>query len=149
MQSHLSDKFDSSTCRMFKVFILATWHKMFFSYFHLIYDSTFKKYFPSYRNWKINKGMNMFWNKNVIPIQQTSMLFSILFCRYCRKGSPLFISKPPSDVKQIVPPCSHCGSSRTFEFQLMPALVSLLRIYDPNSGECPVAIGLTNGFKVE
>ncbi|XP_012683194.2 programmed cell death protein 2-like [Clupea harengus] len=53
--------------------------------------------------------------------------------RYCRKGSPLFISKPPSDVKQIVPPCSHCGSSRTFEFQLMPALVSLLRIYDPNS----------------
>ncbi|XP_041948825.1 programmed cell death protein 2-like [Alosa pseudoharengus] len=52
--------------------------------------------------------------------------------RYCRNSSPLFISKPPLDVKQIVPPCCHCGSSRTFEFQLMPALVSLLCMCDPH-----------------
>lgn len=52
--------------------------------------------------------------------------------RYCRNSSPLFITKPPTDMKQVVPPCSNCGSCRTLEFQLMPALVSLLRISDPN-----------------
>ncbi|KAL2079605.1 hypothetical protein ACEWY4_025349 [Coilia grayii] len=53
--------------------------------------------------------------------------------RYYRNGSPLFISKPMLDLKQMVPPCSYCGSGRTFEFQLMPALVTLLCTSDDNS----------------
>ncbi|MEQ2304426.1 hypothetical protein AMECASPLE_026895 [Ameca splendens] len=46
--------------------------------------------------------------------------------RYCRHRKPLFISKPPSNMCQVVPVCSSCGEPRTFELQLMPALVSLL-----------------------
>lgn len=52
--------------------------------------------------------------------------------RYSWKGSPLFISEPPSNVSQMVPVCSLCGSSKSFEFQLMPALVSLLKSEDSN-----------------
>lgn len=47
--------------------------------------------------------------------------------RYCRGGNPLFISEPPSNMVQLVPACSSCGEPRTFELQLMPALVSLLQ----------------------
>lgn len=47
--------------------------------------------------------------------------------RYSWSGTPLFIMEPPSNINQTVPPCAHCGSPRVFEFQLMPALVSLLR----------------------
>ncbi|RVE71467.1 hypothetical protein OJAV_G00052170 [Oryzias javanicus] len=47
--------------------------------------------------------------------------------RYCRGGRPLFISSPPPSMAQAVPRCSSCGGSRTFELQLMPALVSLLQ----------------------
>ncbi|XP_063759375.1 programmed cell death protein 2-like isoform X2 [Eleginops maclovinus] len=45
--------------------------------------------------------------------------------RYSRRGKPLFISEPPADM--AVPRCGSCGGGRTFEMQLMPALVSLLR----------------------
>lgn len=47
--------------------------------------------------------------------------------RYCRGGTPLFISEPPSNMAQLVPACTSCGGARTFELQLMPALVSLLQ----------------------
>lgn len=50
--------------------------------------------------------------------------------RYCRGGEPLFISEPPSNMAQVVPACGSCGGSRTFELQLMPALVSLLQRKD-------------------
>ena len=50
--------------------------------------------------------------------------------RYCWNGKPLFISEPPSNMTQMVPLCSSCGGPRTFEFQLMPALVSLLQPKD-------------------
>ncbi|KAJ8407950.1 hypothetical protein AAFF_G00269940 [Aldrovandia affinis] len=60
--------------------------------------------------------------------------------RYCWSGSPLFITDPPSNVSQMVPPCSHCGDPRTFEFQLMPALVSLLTSVD-SSSEVAVEFG--------
>ncbi|XP_005814744.2 programmed cell death protein 2-like [Xiphophorus maculatus] len=50
--------------------------------------------------------------------------------RYCRHSKPLFISKPPSKVSQAVPACGSCGEPRTFELQLMPALVSLLQRTD-------------------
>ncbi|KAG1938283.1 programmed cell death protein 2-like [Pimephales promelas] len=46
--------------------------------------------------------------------------------RYSWAGSPLFITEPPINVNEMVPFCVHCGSPRVFEFQLMPALVSLL-----------------------
>uniref|UniRef100_A0A8C6U2U9 Programmed cell death 2-like n=1 Tax=Neogobius melanostomus TaxID=47308 RepID=A0A8C6U2U9_9GOBI len=47
--------------------------------------------------------------------------------RYCRGGKPLFISEPPANMPQVVSTCASCGGPRTFELQLMPALVSLLR----------------------
>lgn len=47
--------------------------------------------------------------------------------RYCRGGNPLFISEPPANMAQVVSACGSCGGSRTFELQLMPALVSLLQ----------------------
>ena len=47
--------------------------------------------------------------------------------RYSWGGEPLFISDPPSNWAQMVPVCDSCGTRRTFELQLMPALVSLLR----------------------
>ncbi|XP_068169588.1 programmed cell death protein 2-like isoform X2 [Antennarius striatus] len=48
--------------------------------------------------------------------------------RYCHSGEPLFISKPPPNMAELVPACGICGGSRTFELQLMPALVSLLQM---------------------
>ncbi|XP_016422444.1 programmed cell death protein 2-like isoform X2 [Sinocyclocheilus rhinocerous] len=68
----------------------------------------------------------------------TSFMKKISFCpeqvlRYSWAGSPLFITEPPSSVSQTVPCCAHCGSPRVFEFQLMPALVSLLSSADTNS----------------
>nr|XP_055047776.1 programmed cell death protein 2-like [Misgurnus anguillicaudatus] len=53
--------------------------------------------------------------------------------RYSWNGSPLFIMDPPSNMNQMVPCCDHCGGPRIFEFQLMPALVSLLCSTDKNS----------------
>lgn len=46
--------------------------------------------------------------------------------RYSWSGEPLFLTCPPSEVTEL-PACNHCGGHRTFEFQLMPALVSMLR----------------------
>ncbi|XP_056272695.1 programmed cell death protein 2-like isoform X2 [Pseudoliparis swirei] len=45
--------------------------------------------------------------------------------RYRRGGKPLFVSEPRAG--DAAPPCASCGGARTFELQLMPALVSLLR----------------------
>lgn len=53
--------------------------------------------------------------------------------RYSWSGSPLFICERPSNIHQMEPPCAQCGSPRVFEFQLMPALVSLLRSTDLSS----------------
>ncbi|XP_010987426.1 programmed cell death protein 2-like [Camelus dromedarius] len=46
--------------------------------------------------------------------------------RYSWSGEPLFLTCPTSEVTEP-PACSHCGVRRIFEFQLMPALVSMLR----------------------
>ncbi|KAM9375841.1 programmed cell death protein 2-like [Pholidichthys leucotaenia] len=54
--------------------------------------------------------------------------------RYCRAGKPLFMSEPPSNMAQLVTACSACGGLRTFELQLMPALVSLLQRRDGGEG---------------
>ncbi|NXH52462.1 PDD2L protein, partial [Rhabdornis inornatus] len=47
--------------------------------------------------------------------------------RYSWDGQPLFITCPPANLDQGIPACSNCGSSRVFEFQLMPTLVSMLQ----------------------
>ncbi|XP_063266814.1 programmed cell death protein 2-like isoform X3 [Prinia subflava] len=47
--------------------------------------------------------------------------------RYSWGGQPLFITCPAASVEQAIPACSNCGSSRVFEFQLMPTLVSVLQ----------------------
>ncbi|XP_037676218.1 programmed cell death protein 2-like [Choloepus didactylus] len=49
--------------------------------------------------------------------------------RYSWSGEPLFLTYPSSEVSEL-PVCSHCGSQRIFEFQLMPALVSMLKSND-------------------
>lgn len=69
-------------------------------------------------------------------LYNTPWVICILFgsYRYSWSGTPLFIMAPPSNVNQMVPPCAHCGSPRVFEFQLMPALVSLLRSVHLSSG---------------
>lgn len=51
--------------------------------------------------------------------------------RYCRGGRPLLLSSNPA---QTVSPCGTCGGARTFELQLMPALVSLLQAADGGGG---------------
>ncbi|XP_074738232.1 programmed cell death protein 2-like isoform X1 [Strix uralensis] len=47
--------------------------------------------------------------------------------RYSWGGQPLFITCPPANIDKDIPACSNCGSNRIFEFQLMPALVSMLQ----------------------
>ncbi|XP_041510000.1 programmed cell death protein 2-like isoform X2 [Microtus oregoni] len=51
--------------------------------------------------------------------------------RYSWSGEPLFLACPTLEVSEV-PACSGCGGQRTFEFQLMPALVSMLS--SPNLG---------------
>lgn len=58
--------------------------------------------------------------------------------RYCRGGKPLFISEPPANLARLVSACGSCGGSRTFELQLMPALVRLLR---RKAGEAELEFG--------
>ncbi|XP_043350928.1 programmed cell death protein 2-like isoform X2 [Dermochelys coriacea] len=50
--------------------------------------------------------------------------------RYSWGGQPLFITCPSSSINKMVPVCNSCGSNRVFEFQLMPALVSMLKSVD-------------------
>ncbi|XP_010076580.1 PREDICTED: programmed cell death protein 2-like [Pterocles gutturalis] len=47
--------------------------------------------------------------------------------RYSWGGQPLFITCPPASIDKGIPACSNCGSKRIYEFQLMPALVSMLQ----------------------
>lgn len=61
--------------------------------------------------------------------------------RYCRGGRPLFLSAPPANLAQMVSACGACGGSRTFELQLMPALVSLLQSADGGGGGGQVEFG--------
>ncbi|XP_030155048.1 programmed cell death protein 2-like isoform X3 [Lynx canadensis] len=50
----------------------------------------------------------------------------LLSQRYSWSGEPLFLTCPTSEITEP-PACSYCGVRRIFEFQLMPALVSMLR----------------------
>ncbi|XP_030048601.1 programmed cell death protein 2-like [Microcaecilia unicolor] len=50
--------------------------------------------------------------------------------RYSWNGQPLFITSSPLSNNKLVPACSSCESRRIFEFQLMPALVSIIKGVD-------------------
>ncbi|NXS61700.1 PDD2L protein, partial [Brachypteracias leptosomus] len=63
--------------------------------------------------------------------------------RYSRGGHPLFITCPPANFDKGIPACSNCGSNRVFEFQLMPALVSMLQSDSDLSVEFGTAIVYT------
>ncbi|NXG75665.1 PDD2L protein, partial [Baryphthengus martii] len=63
--------------------------------------------------------------------------------RYSRGGQPLFIMCPPANIDKEIPACSNCGSNRIFEFQLMPALVSMLQSDSDLSVEFGTAIVYT------
>uniref|UniRef100_H0ZH54 Programmed cell death 2 like n=1 Tax=Taeniopygia guttata TaxID=59729 RepID=H0ZH54_TAEGU len=63
--------------------------------------------------------------------------------RYSWGGQPLFITCPPANLDQAIPACSTCGSSRVFEFQLMPTLVSMLQSDSDLSVEFGTAIVYT------
>ncbi|XP_059615629.1 programmed cell death protein 2 [Phlebotomus argentipes] len=47
--------------------------------------------------------------------------------RYCRKGSPLWITSTNVPAPDAIPKCSLCGDERVFEFQIMPQLLNYLR----------------------
>ncbi|CAH2324492.1 programmed cell death 2-like [Pelobates cultripes] len=56
--------------------------------------------------------------------------------RYSWNGTPLFIS--PTEYGFKPPPCTRCGGRRVFEFQLMPALVSMLQSVNPDIQHPPI-----------
>nr|XP_021137693.1 programmed cell death protein 2-like [Columba livia] len=63
--------------------------------------------------------------------------------RYSWGGQPLFITSPPANINNGVPACGNCGSNRIFEFQLMPALVTMLQSDSGLSVEFGTAIVYT------
>ncbi|XP_063108633.1 programmed cell death protein 2-like isoform X2 [Cavia porcellus] len=83
-----------------------------------------------YEKTKIKSGDQMFYKfMKRIAVCQAQIL------RYSWGGEPLYLTCPTPEVSEV-PACSHCGGQRTFEFQLMPALVSMLR--SANSDSCCV-----------
>nr|XP_033791687.1 programmed cell death protein 2-like [Geotrypetes seraphini] len=50
--------------------------------------------------------------------------------RYSWNGQPIFITSSPLNNNKLVPACRSCKSVRIFEFQLMPALVSIIQGVD-------------------
>ncbi|MCI4376278.1 hypothetical protein PGIGA_G00186830 [Pangasianodon gigas] len=52
--------------------------------------------------------------------------------RYCREGSPLWVSSDHVPSKEDVPKCP-CGTNRIFEFQIMPQLLNHLKVDRPDA----------------
>ena len=52
--------------------------------------------------------------------------------RYAYEGEPLWYTAPPS--KLSIPVCSNCGASRVFEVQLMPTILSYIKINNSSMG---------------
>ncbi|XP_055685812.1 programmed cell death protein 2 [Lutzomyia longipalpis] len=46
--------------------------------------------------------------------------------RYCRNGSPLWISSTNIPTSDAIPVCSLCNGERVFEFQIMPQILNYL-----------------------
>ncbi|XP_029422505.1 programmed cell death protein 2-like isoform X2 [Nannospalax galili] len=77
-----------------------------------------------YEKTQMNSGDQMFhkFMKRIAACQEQIL-------RYSWSGQPLFLTCPTSEISEI-PACGSCGGQRTFEFQLMPALVSMLSSAD-------------------
>ncbi|XP_078256832.1 programmed cell death protein 2-like [Rhinoraja longicauda] len=67
--------------------------------------------------------------------------------RYSWSGRPLLLSPLPACADVAAPVCDSCGGPMVFEFQLMPALVSLLRSVDTT--EANVEFGTVLVFTCE
>ncbi|KAL0983808.1 hypothetical protein UPYG_G00133040 [Umbra pygmaea] len=52
--------------------------------------------------------------------------------RYCRGGSPLWVSSKHVPTEKDIPNCA-CGSKRIFEFQVMPQLLNNLKVDSPDA----------------
>ncbi|XP_053357991.1 programmed cell death protein 2 isoform X1 [Clarias gariepinus] len=52
--------------------------------------------------------------------------------RYCREGSPLWVSSKHVPGKDDIPKCP-CGANRIFEFQVMPQLLNHLKVDRPDA----------------
>ncbi|KAF4090517.1 hypothetical protein AMELA_G00052250 [Ameiurus melas] len=52
--------------------------------------------------------------------------------RYCRQGSPLWVSSEHVPSKEAIPKCP-CGTNRIFEFQIMPQLLNHLKVDRPDA----------------
>ncbi|NWS98565.1 PDD2L protein, partial [Mionectes macconnelli] len=78
-------------------------------------------------NEKYEKSEVKSWDHTFYKFMKRISVCPEQILRYSWGGQPLFITCPPASVTQGIPACSTCGSSRVFEFQLMPALVSLLQ----------------------
>lgn len=88
---------------------------------HLLSQSLSSDGDEKYEKTIIKSGDKMFYKfmKRIAACQEQIL-------RYSWSGEPLFLTCPTSEVTEL-PACSHCGARRIFEFQLMPALVSMLR----------------------
>ncbi|NWS21175.1 PDD2L protein, partial [Pachyramphus minor] len=78
-------------------------------------------------NEKYEKSEVKSWDHTFYKFMKRISVCPEQILRYSWGGQPLFITCPPASITQGIPACSTCGSSRVFEFQLMPALVSLLQ----------------------
>ncbi|KAM5134366.1 programmed cell death protein 2-like isoform 1-T1 [Callospermophilus lateralis] len=87
----------------------------------LLSQSFFSDGNEKYEKTKIKSGDQMFYKfmKRIAACQEQIL-------RYSWSGEPLFLTSPTSEITDI-PACSHCGGQRIFEFQLMPALISMLQ----------------------
>ncbi|KAJ8393259.1 hypothetical protein AAFF_G00063310 [Aldrovandia affinis] len=52
--------------------------------------------------------------------------------RYCRRGSPLWVSSDHVPKDEEIPNCP-CGAKRIFEFQVMPQLLNHLKVDSPHA----------------
>ncbi|CDI75732.1 programmed cell death protein, putative [Eimeria praecox] len=66
--------------------------------------------------------------------------------RYSFEGKPLFISPLPKGEVASVPPCPHCGSSRVFEMQLVPAAAEEIEKRRRSPAAAPVEWGVVVVF---
>ncbi|NWT18996.1 PDD2L protein, partial [Vireo altiloquus] len=78
-------------------------------------------------NEKYEKSEVKSWDHTFHKFMKRISLCPEQILRYSWGGQPLFITCPPANLDQDIPACSNCGSSRVFEFQLMPTLVSMLQ----------------------
>ncbi|NXB97677.1 PDD2L protein, partial [Orthonyx spaldingii] len=78
-------------------------------------------------NEKYEKSEVKSWDHTFHKFMKRISLCPEQILRYSWGGQPLFITCPPANLDQAIPACTNCGSSRVFELQLMPTLVSVLQ----------------------